>query len=235
VAYTVNQLITRAYYKAGIVSPDLAVVSDTQTSQGLLDLNELIADKTIEDNCIPYYTKYDFFLVIGQQEYFIPKLISTNTATFFLNSVRFSLSKQTRDQFYGSSRALNINSLPAAWNLEACLGGAILSYYFWPDQAYPAQIVAQFRLDSVTINEDLSLTLDQFYINFLMYCLAERLCETWGYTVPPQTAKKLAEYYDNIQSNISPLDTTIIKSSMLQRKPGLNYAQVNLGRGWSPS
>jgi hypothetical protein len=82
------------------------------------------------------------------------------------------------------------------------------------------------------INQDLSLTLDRFYINYLKFDLAARLCAEFNYSVPPGVAKALSSYEDNISKKSGPMDLRLTKLSSLQRRGGINYGQVNLGHGW---
>lgn len=231
-AYTTLQLINNAYYESGIVSRGFETVSGQQATDGLQFLNDLIDDKTVDNGLIPYYTEYDFAAVIGQEKYFIPNLINMDTFVFFIDTVRYQTQNRGRREYFGTSRADNIQSLPGSWHLERCFGGANLYIYFKPDQAFPLTIWGQFRLTEVTINQDLSLTLDRFYINYLKFDLAARLCAEYNYTVPPGVAKALNKYTIDISKKSGPMDLKLVKLSSLQRRGGINYGQVNLGHGW---
>lgn len=231
-AYTTLQLINNAYYESGIVSRGFETVSGQQANDGLQFLNDLIADKTVENGLIPYYEEHNFTAVAGQEKYFIENLIEIDTFVFFIDTVRYQTENRARREYFGSSRADNIQSLPGSWHMERCFGGANLYIYFKPNQAYPLTIWGQFRLQQVTINQDLSLTLDRFYINYLKFDLAARLCAEYNYNVPPGVAKALASYEDNISKKSGPMDLRLVKLSSLQRRGGINYAQVNIGHGW---
>ena len=231
-AYTTLQLINNAYYESGIVSRGFETVSGQQANDGLQFLNDLIADKTVENGLIPYYQEYDFNAVIGQEKYFIPDLITIDTFVFFIDTVRYQTENRARREYFGSSRADNIQSLPGSWHMERCFQGANLYIYFKPNQNFPLIIWGQFRLQEVAINQDLSLTLDRFYINFLKFDLAVRLCAEYNYAVPPGVAKAFANYEDSISKKSGPLDLRLVKLSSLQRRGGINYGIVNLGHGW---
>jgi len=231
-AYTTLQLINFAYYESGIVSRGFETVGGQQANDGLIFLNDLIADKTIENGLIPYYQQYDFNAVIDQEMYFIPDLIDIDTFVFYIDTVRYQTQNRARRQYFGTSRADNIQSLPASWHMERCFGGANIYIYFKPNQAFPLTIWGQFRLQEVAINQDLSLTLDRFYINYLKYDLAARLCAEYNYNVPAGVAKALTKYENDISKKSGPMDLNMIKLSSLQRKGGINYAQVNIGKGW---
>lgn len=231
-AYTTLKLINNAHYESGIVSRGFETVSGQQAIDGLDFLNDLIADKTVENGLIPYYQEYDFTAVTGQERYFIADLITIDTFVFFIDTVRYQTENRGRREYFGTSRADNIQSLPGSWHMERCFGGANLYIYFKPNTTYPLTIWGQFRLQQVTINQDLSLTLDRFYINYLKFDLAARLCAEYNYTVPPGVRQALEQYEDNISKKSGPLDLRLIKLSSLQRRGGINYAQVNLGHGW---
>jgi len=231
-AYTTLQLINNAYYESGIVSRGFETVSGQQATDGLQFLNDLIDDKTVDNGLIPYYTQYDFIAVIGQEKYYIPNLINIDTFVFYIDTVRYQTDNRGRREYFGTSRADDIQSLPGSWHLERCLGGANLFMYFLPDQAFPLEIWGQFRLAEVVINQDLSLTLDRFYINYLRYDLAVRLCAEYNYSVPPGVQKAYDKYVIDISKKSGPMDLKLTKLSSLQRRGSINYAQVNLGHGW---
>ena len=231
-AYTTLQLINNAHYESGIVSRGFETVSGQQANDGLQFLNDLLQDKTVENGLIPYYEKYNFNAVAGQETYFIPDLIEVDTFVFYIDTVRYQTENRARREYFGSSRADNIQSLPGSWHMERCFGGANLYIYFKPNTNYPLELWGQFRLNEVTINQDLSLTLDRFYINYLKFDLAARLCIEYNYSIPIGVGKQLAKYEDNISKKSGPMDLRLIKLSSLQRRGGINYAQVNLGYGW---
>ena len=231
-AYTTLQLITNAYYESGIVSRGFETVGGQQTTDGLQFLNDLIADKTVENGLIPYYSQHDFTAVTGQEMYFIQDLITIDTFVFYIDTVRYQTENRARREYFGSSRADNIQSLPGSWHMERCFGGANLYIYFKPNENFPLTIWGQFRLQQVTINQDLSLTLDRFYINYLKFDLAARLCAEYNYSLPPGVKSALENYISSISQKSGPMDFRLIKLSSLQRRGGINYGQVNIGHGW---
>lgn len=231
-AYTTLQLITNAYYESGIVSRGFETVGGQQATDGLQFLNDLLQDKTVENGLIPYYEKHNFTAVSGQEAYFIQDLIEVDTFVFYIDTVRYQTENRARREYFGSSRADNIQSLPGSWHMERCFGGANIYIYFKPNTAYPLEIWGQFRLQAVVINQDLSLTLDRFYINYLKFDLAARLCAEYNYTVPQGVAKQLAKYENDISKRSGPMDMRLTKLSSLQRRGGINWGMVNIGKGW---
>ncbi len=232
-AYTTLQLINEAYYSSGVVSREFETVSGDQAQDGLNWLNDLIGDKTVDNRLIPYYETQDITAVIGQETYFITDCIDIETFVFYIDSVRYSTTKKDRAQYFGESRADNIQSLPGSWHFERAYGGGNLYIYFKPDVAYPLTIWGLFRLSEVTINQDLSLTLDRFYINLLKFELADRICTEFNFIVPSGVAKEVARYRHLIAKKSARIDLRMQKESSLGRRGGINYGQVNIGKGWT--
>lgn len=234
-ALLTSSLITEAYYLSSIVSRDFENVTGSQTTDGLRLLNEVIADRTIDHSTIPYTDKLTMNAVNGQSVYFIQNLIDLEVFVFYIDGLRFQTINQKRKEFFGSFRQVDINSLPFDWHVERKLGGANLFLYFVPDTNFPLELWGQFRLGSVTLFQDLSLTLDLFYTNFLTYLLAERLCQFNSFNVPPDIAKQLEKYYEWISNNTNVMDLRTEKYSSLSGGGTINYAIANLSGGWIPS
>lgn len=78
------------------------------------------------------------------------------------------------------------------------------------------------------------MVLDQYYINFLQYKLADLLCIAYNFTTPQNLMDKLKHYEQMISKKSSPMDLSIGKISTLGKLDFINYGQVNLGHGWVP-
>lgn len=234
-SYTVTELITKAFYLSGVSSREFQTVSGDQLGEGLGLLNDVLADKTVENNLIPYYKSANFVTVPGQQGYVIADLIEVDTLTFIKSTVRYSCIKVNRDKYFGSNRAMDITSLPITFHCEREFGGAQIYLYFNPDEAYTMELWGQFRLDSVVNNQDLSLTIDRFYINFLKYQVAERICHEYNYAIPVGVSEQLTKYNYFISKKSGLLDLTQQTITTLGDKPfGMNYGIANLSGGWIP-
>lgn len=232
-AYTVTQLITNAYYLSQVVSRSLETVSGDQLTDGLNMLNALLSLKSANTNLIPYYSEYQFTAVVGQEVYFIPNLVMCETFTFNIGELRFCTYPVARRQYQGSSRVDNIESLPYNYNIERCLGGANLSMYFLPEMAYPCKVWGKFGFDSVTLNEDLSTVYELYYIDYLRYRLAQRICSEYGIIMLPEAKEELREF-EALLMNISPGDLTLTKITGFQSGKSFGWGDVNLGKGWRP-
>jgi hypothetical protein len=343
--YSVLDLITKAYYISGIVGRDFQTLSGSQLATGLGVLNDILDDKVIETDMVPYWTtQYQWPATVGQQKYFIPNLIRVETLVFFINTVRYNTSEVARDRYFGSARAENIQSLPFTWHQERTLGGVNIFLYFFPQENYTMEISGLFRLYEVYLNQQLDLQstvanlgtatvagtgnfgagqlvvngvdlagtyatvgalvayvntgiipnitaaivgtqfqltapaprfsigsfninittlgsegsvnninfvnfstitgpnnvtyfpqgLERFYINYLKYALAVRVCTEFNYTVPPEAAKQLLTYEELISKRSAPIDLTNATITTLTDEAGfISYGQVNIGRGWT--
>lgn len=155
-AYTTNQLISAAYYASGVVSREFETVSGFQIADGLQWLNDILGEKRVDDGMIPYETTYNFNSIVGQEKYFIPNLIQIDTLVFYLDNVRYSMNYSKRNEYFGTPRVENIQTLPYHWYFERRVGGGNLYIYFQPNQNYPMSIKGIFNLNSVALGQDLS-------------------------------------------------------------------------------
>lgn len=234
-AYTVLQLLTNAYYDSGIVARDFETITGSQYNDGLSFLNDILEEKRLDDGALPYYKDFDLTFETGVEKYFIENLIEIDTIVFYLNSVRYSMANQKRRQFFGSPRAENIETLPTNWHMERTLGGSDVYIYFLPDQDYPVKVWGLFALDQVALNDDLSTMFDRYYITYLRYDLAITLCQEFNFEIPAGIQQKFMKYDKLIRKRSGVLDLQNTVISTLGGQSSLNYAQVNLGKGWAVS
>lgn len=233
--YTTTQLITGAYYASGIVSREFETVSGGQLADGLIWLNNIITEKDVDQDMIPYETTYNANFIIGQEKYFIPGLIQIDTLVFFLDAVRYAMQYSSRNAYFGSSRVENIQTLPYEWYFEKQLNGGNLYIYFQPDRNYPMEIHGVFSMPTVILNQDLELIFPEELITYFRYALADRICAEYNFTVPEGVARILNKYQGWISKNSRILDLNLKKTSTLQIHGTINWGFVNLGRGWRPS
>jgi hypothetical protein len=237
--YTTYELITDAYYLSGIVSRGLQTLTPLQSTDGLNRLNGFLQIKGSESKQIQYYTVYNSQFVAGQEIYFIPNLIEIDTFAFFLqdpvspptNSVRFELQNLSRYEYFAVPRPEHVETIPYSWHLERTLGGSNVYVYFIPNTNYNYQITGKFALQNVAINQDLSTVYDGWYLEYMRYGLALYLCEWNGIAAPASVAKTFAEMEASL-TTLSPVDFTLRKLSYFRSIGGLNWGDVNYGKGW---
>lgn len=232
-AYLARTLIADAYNLSGIVGRGYETVSGQQESDGLSMLNGFLAIKSANSRYIPYFKQLDITAVIGQETYFVPGLIQIETFVFYINQIRYQTQEQQRNQYFGWARAEDIESLPLSWHYERTLNGANLYVYFKPNTDYPMQIWGKFNLASVTLEQDLSLTLDKFYLEYLKFGVANYFCANNGITFNPQAYSILQEMEKQIP-DISPPDFTLQVTNMVGNGTTFMYADANVGKGYRP-
>ncbi len=234
-AYSALKLITRSWYLSNIVARNAQVPTGDQINDGLDLLNSLLDFKSVQIDLIPYWT-YDtsYATVAGQEDYFIANCVAIESVTFTLQTVRYATDYTTRRNYYGSTRVNSVESLPFNWYFNRELGGGNLSLYFIPDQVYPLQIMGKFALTNVALNTDLETVYDGSYIEYLRYMLAKYMCSEYGILFNPDSEGLLKQMSRQLM-DVSPPDLSMRKSSILRQGPGLNFGDVNIGRGWRPS
>ncbi|OGT30415.1 MAG: hypothetical protein A3E87_01645 [Gammaproteobacteria bacterium RIFCSPHIGHO2_12_FULL_35_23] len=233
-AYTATQLITNAYYLSGVVSRGFQTVRGDQTTDGLSLLNDLLGVQSADTMLIPYFQEYELDAVIGQELYFIENLLNIETFTFNLGVVRYSSIEVNRKAYFGAPRVDGIQSLPFSWHAERVLGGTNLYLYFLPQAEFVLKIWGNFALDQIDdLQTDLSEVYERFYITYMMYALAEYICNFNQRPFPQQNLLKLRQLETKLL-NISPPDLTGEKISTFSKQGGMNWGDVNLGKGWRP-
>lgn len=232
-AYTALQLITRAYYLSQVVARELQTVTGTQISDGLWLLNSDLDYKSTDIRLIPYFQRYEFDTVIGQEEYEVPGLVYVDSLTFNIGDVRYSLNEATRKEYFSGPRVDNIQSLPYQYRVERELDGSKIFLYFEPQDIYQMKLSGKFRLGTVSLTTDMSLTYDEYYIEYLRYSLAVRICEDFGTTVPDAVRIKYMEMQKKLME-VSPPDLSIQKRGYFGCGPAWDWEMINLYKGWIP-
>ena len=248
-AYTAQTLITRSWYLSGIVARGAQTVSGDQIQDGLMMLNALLDFKQIETDLIPYYTYIEMPAVANQEFYFLPNVSLVESVTFNIDQVRYPMDFTTRRTYYGTGRIDNINTLPFNWNFNRALGGGNLALYFVPQSNFPLKMMVKLFLVDVKLNTDLtniSTTLpyvfinsnnqgyDTSYIEYLRYALAEYMCSEYGILFNPESRAILKKYERKLMY-MEPPDLSMIKTSILTDSTGINFGDVNIGKGWRPN
>lgn len=226
----VAELISDAYYLSRVIGRNFETVSSQQSADGLTLLNDILSEKNISSATISYNSKSNFTAVAGQEIYQIQNLVSVDTLTFELNDVRYSLNQVNRDRYFGNSRVNDIDSLPVMFFTERQLGYSNIYVYYLPADNYEFEITGKFALQEVGLFDDLSLSYDRFYLSYIKYNLAERICDFNGNTVPDGVRKRLADLNDQI-TNFSGLDMSVNVSNPFGGS-SVDPVQAQLSNGW---
>jgi hypothetical protein len=143
------------------------------------------------------------------------------------------MNELTRKEYFSTPRVDQLQALPFSYRYERCLGGANLFLYFVPNQAYLVNIWGKFALSDVTQFQDISLTYDLFYIEYLRFALAQYICCEYGQTFPDTCAEKLKQIVKKLKS-VSPADLSITKRSFFTTNTTFDWQYVNLSQGYWP-
>ncbi len=228
--YSALQLITRSYYLSQVVSRQLQTVSGDEITDGLYLLNALLDYKSTDVRLIPYFTRFEFDTIQGQESYFIPNLLTVDNLTFNIDVVRYSLIENTRSEYFEGPRVDNIQSLPYSYRVERGLGGCTIYLYFVPEAVYQMKLSGKFALPDVTLQTDLTLAYDTYYIEYLRYALAAEICEEWGATFPDQSKMKFMAMEKKLME-VSPKDLSINKRAYFGSKGIFDWQTINLYKG----
>ncbi len=231
-AYTARELITRSFFLSQIVSRGLQTVSGEQITDGLYLLNALLDYKSTDLRLIPYFQRATFNTVAGTESYFVDDLLYLDSLTFNIGTVRYSLIDMTRKEFFSGPRIDNVESLPYCYRAERELGGMRIFLYFVPADVYVMKISGKYGLTEVTLDTDLSLTYDLYYIEYLRYSLGQEICDEWGQTFPDQSKAKLMTMEKKLM-DVSPADLAIQSRGYFGGTPVLDWQQINIGKGWT--
>lgn len=226
------ELITSAYYLSGILSRGFEAISDEQTSDGIELLNDVLSEKSISSALIPYYSHTTFNAVPGQEVYSVPGLVDIRELTFNIGDVRYPMVRDTQKRYFGKGRVDDLKSLPFHYYAERQLGEMLLYLYFIPDKDYEMKITGKYALQQLELFDDLDSILDRFYVSYLKYLLAKRICDFYGQIYPQSLEPTLVGLEDQINKMVG-TDLSITRNSMF-RKNYFGYGQANLGRGWNP-
>lgn len=226
------ELINRAWYLSGIVARDLEQVDGSDGQDGLFWFNQLLSEISVPGEFLPYVAHDQFVTVAGQESYFVEGLAILESITFNETNVRYSMLYKTRREFFATPRANNVQSLPVSYYWERVNGGVQVYLYFAPNKVYTMDVTGWNTLPSLTNDDELNDTFDKFYQSFLMYKLADRLCQWKQITLPASVQMQLNAFIEKMQY-LNPLDLSISKTSTLDKTPAFSYAQVNIGKGWT--
>lgn len=232
-AYTALTLITRSFYSSKIVGRQLQNVTASQIGEGLALLNELLDIKGSDLRLIPYYRRDTFDTIAQTEQYYVAGLYEPEVLSYNYTQLRYPMQYVDRDSYFGIARVNTVYTLPTTYTYERELGGTRFYLYPIPDTVYEMQYSGKFALTNVTLQTDLLLYYDRFYIAYLRYALTDSLCTEWGMTTPADVTRRLEEIKNKLL-DISTPDLTIQGVNYFSRGQGVNYGIANICNGWLP-
>jgi len=234
-SYSVNKLITSAFYLSKVRSQDFQNLGGDDISVGLDLLNEVLSETSINTKMIPYFSSVTIPAVIGQEKYFIENLVEPFSLTFNDTTIRYATTQLSMREFHSTTRIDGVIALPFDVTFTLSLGGCDMYVQFLPADTYPFIVWGKFALSLLTIGQlpqDLLATYDMFYIRYLRYLLAQEICNYYGVSFNAE----LKAVSDRIAANLNdknPIDLTTRKLNLYDDKNAINWAQVNLGKGFT--
>jgi len=233
----VAELITQAFFTSGILARGFETIDATQSYDGLRILNTILAEKSIDGNGIFYITHQNFNAVIGQEKYFIENLITVNTLTFNIGSIRYPMTRIDPNRYFGGLRADNVTSIPTIYNAERVTGGTNIYMYFKPDSAYTFSISGKFSNPSdLKLDDELSTEFEIFFTSYLQYAMAERICMFYGIPLN-QDIRILLDKKETVIEQAPGSDLTFTRNNSPFGGRSLSAwtdTSHNLFNGWSP-
>lgn len=229
----VVELITNSYYLSRILAREFETISDTQVSDGLVLLNDVLSEKNISSATIPYHDTSTFTAVVGQEKYIIPNLVSLDSLTYELNEVRYNMNQLSRKRYFTQMRVNNIQSLPQQFFVERQLGFSNIYVYYLPDKDYEFTMTGKFALQEVSLFDDLSGSYDKFYLSYIKYLLAQRICDLNSQTVPEGVSRRVKELKDQI-FYFSGVDLSCRINNPFQGSSLYDPIQAQLSNGFTP-
>lgn len=229
-----GELVAKSYYLSEIVSRELETVSGSQSADGLEMLNDLLDEKSVDGKRVPFFEDKSFPGVSGQEIYFIPGLIEPTTLTFVDSTVRYAMQFEDRDRYHGRTRVQNITTFPQVYTYNRVLGGSNVYVYFKPNRPYQFEIWGKYFIENVVFNTEMSDVLPKFYMPYLKYALADRICDFFNIQFSEGKTATLREKEREIFEP-EPADLSINLIATMTDDGGLNYAAINFYRGLWPS
>jgi hypothetical protein len=229
-----RQLITNAYYLAGIIWIDGEIPTGQQINTGLNLLNGILGETSLDAVYISYFTHQQFVGVVGQEIYNIPGLIELSTMTFNIQDVRYQMTRMSINQYNGLARVNNLNSLPDRYYVERALNSSNIYVYPFPNQPYVFNMTGKFMVVPVTLDQVIDNTYDAYYCKWLTYRLGWELCQLYEKQMNPDAKTMLDGLERRINKNVG-TDLSINKFSFVDRIPYKDpYYSANFPTAWYP-
>lgn len=236
----VRELVTEAFYLSGKLGADFETMTGQMASRGLKLLNYVLADRNSDGRFLPYYDILDIPAVVGQEEYFVPNLVQLETFTVTRQDVRDPMQWVSRDVYFGSGRVNHINSLPYEYHSDRIIdpdtnvAGTKIWVYWEPSQTdYTFQVNGRFSLGIVTLDTVISNSLELFFIDYLVYKTASRICQFYDLVFGSDRTQTLMNLEERV-NDVNPIDTTSRIITAFGGQNPFNWGDVNFGRGWRP-
>lgn len=225
---TANDIIVRAFYLIGEVSPNETPTSD-QVLEGLYYLNDLFDHFASLGIYIPFISELSFTMTPGKDKYTISNILSSDilferiVELDFVNVIRNEISYPlriiNRAELFQNSRLTNLEARPGYVILERRSLESELHFYPVPAFAYECKVRAKFMLDHVELFD----TFDEvppYYNRFLRYALARELRSVYPSANWTQTAENEYQLMLKNLAAANDIELTIYPDNILMEPYG---------------
>lgn len=235
----VAELVNELWLRAGVVSDGYEIPTARQSQAGLRFINTILGEKSMDGNGIVYVTHKVENLVVNQEKYFIPDLITLEVLSFQLDGdLRYPQRSRTRNEYFGPARVDDINTLPVTYHFERQKGGADIYVYPKPDKAYSMNITGKFaNPTNLKLDDDILTDLDDYYVSYLRNEGARRAAMESGTPLNPDVLTLLKDLKSKIEP--APGIDTVQRRGIRGRRTSSTLRTAsdtshNLWTGWSP-
>ena len=236
--YNARRLITEAFNLSGIVSRDYETIDAPQIALGQTLLNNLLVLQSIDTSEIPYYEKYTFTTVVGQEMYFVENLVDIQSMCFFLGNVRIPMAQESRKGYFYTGRVENLSVMPFSFRMERTTGGANIWQYPLSSQPYVVEAMVKYGFTDITsLDQNLSTIYDEWYIVYLKYGLALEILYHYNKPIPPQ----LLQRFEKIKLDITETSPPDMRCTSISTYGDCGSSDIVsavvgawIGNGWVP-
>jgi hypothetical protein len=237
----VRAVLTDAIYLSGLGGASLSTPTGDWINRALILLNDLLAERNSDGELLPYYEQIFVDAVADQQKYFIPKLAFLETCAVIIgDGVRLDMALSSRETFFQSNRVLNVSAIPQEYYSERIIqevdgeyvDGTQLWVYYLPQQStYQFQITGRFLIDDLTYDDDILEKFGRFYIPWIKYKLASRICDFYNMPFTPQNMQTLT-VLEAKMNDINAYDYSMKKRASFAAGSMQNPASSRMSGGW---
>ena len=234
----VTELITRAYYASQVISPEFESITNQRTSDALFLLNMILGDSQVDVNFTPFEETRGVVVSAGSPNTFVSNLIQIRQMQFLndpdgeTQSILYGCIEDTQMGFYGSTRPLYISTLPFHYYPYRQDDGMMIEFMYQPSQDTEFIITGKWGLKPLLISDNLD-QFETYFINYLIFLLAESLCNYNTQAVPSYVAQQISKY-ERLLREMSPLHLDGVAPSAFQIGYGQDPFWFSLFKGYIP-
>lgn len=234
---TANQLIIDAYLQTGMIPQESGdAVPPYLISQGLILLNDIIAEWGGMSNHIPYQKVITFDLVANQESYTFglggsydintEPLIDIIEMTFFINNnppdnIKFTVLPMTEFE-YGNIVYTNVNTYPSQYLLRVFPDYSEIKLQPRPQSSYPMTIVCKQRLQPVELRQNLQGIFPLGFLLCLKYRLMMDIADSNGFDLPVSFIQKAQNAISAMKGN-NKQNLGIVQSETINSGPNNSW------------